>query len=93
MRRRDFLRQSAAGATAMSILGRDLLTSANAPATAKVALVKTEDRTKGVSAAMKLLTVPSPKGKKVLIKPNFNTADPDARLDPQRHAPANWSWR
>jgi len=76
MQRREFLRQSVAGATAMSILGPEFVGSANAPATAKVALVKTMDRATGVAAAMKLLAVPAPKGKKVLIKPNLNTADP-----------------
>ncbi len=75
MKRRDFLK-SAAGAASVSILGRGLLGSAQAAATTKVALVKTEDRLKGVAQAMKLLNFPSPKGKKVLLKPNFNTADP-----------------
>jgi uncharacterized protein (DUF362 family) len=76
MKRRDFLKQSVAGATAFSILGPEFLSSAEAGTTTKVALVKTRDRAKGIAAAMKLLAVPSPKGKKVLIKPNFNTADP-----------------
>ena len=38
--------------------------------------VKTTDRTQGVKDALKLLSFPSPKGKSVVIKPNFNTADP-----------------
>jgi uncharacterized protein (DUF362 family) len=75
MKRRDFLKQSAAGA-AISILGRASLSANAAEASAKVALVRTEDRTKGIEAALKLISFPSPKGKKVLIKPNFNTADP-----------------
>jgi uncharacterized protein (DUF362 family) len=74
MKRRDFLKQSAVGA-AMSMLGRAASSTA-ADQTAKVVLVKTEDRAKGIEAALKLLSFPSPKGKKVLIKPNFNTADP-----------------
>src|SRR5512136_1690535 len=76
MRRRDFLKQSAAGAAAVSVLGRAARTAIAADATARVALVKTEDRAKGIEAALKLIPFPSPKGKKVLIKPNFNTADP-----------------
>jgi len=76
MKRREFLKQSVAGATAFSILGPDILSAAQARPAAKVALVKTLDRAKGVAAAMKLVAVPSPKGKKVLIKPNLNTADP-----------------
>ncbi len=76
MNRRDFLKQSAAGAAALSAMGRGLAPQAAAQTTSKVALVKTLDRAKGVPAAMKLLSFPSPKAKKVVIKPNFNTADP-----------------
>ncbi len=75
MKRRDFIKQSAAGA-AISILGRAGLSAGTAEASAKVALVRTEDRAKGIAAALKLISFPSPTGKKVLIKPNFNTADP-----------------
>jgi uncharacterized protein (DUF362 family) len=75
MRRRDFLKQSAAGA-ALSILGRAGSSALAAETRAKVGLVRTEDRAQGIAAAMKLISFPSPKGKKVLIKPNFNTADP-----------------
>ena len=42
----------------------------------RVAFVKTEDRIKGVKAALKALAVNPVRGKNVLIKPNFNTADP-----------------
>ena len=42
----------------------------------RVALAKTEDRKEGVSASLKTLNVNPAKGKHVLIKPNFNTADP-----------------
>ncbi len=40
-----------------------------------VALVKTEDRAEGVKASIKALKINPVKGKEVLIKPNFNTAD------------------
>jgi len=76
MKRRDFLKQSAAGAAALTALGKGILPAAEARAAAKVALVKTQDRTRGISEVLKLLAVPSPKGKRVFIKPNFNTADP-----------------
>ena len=77
MRRRDFLKQSAAGAAAISVLGRAAASSTMAAdQTATIALVKTDDRAKGIAAALKLISFPSPKGKKVLIKPNFNSADP-----------------
>jgi uncharacterized protein (DUF362 family) len=75
MKRRDFLKNSAAGAAALTAFGRGFLPSAQAQAIAKVALVKTLDRAKGVTAAVKLISFPSPKEKKVVIKPNFNTAD------------------
>ncbi len=41
----------------------------------RVALVKTDDRKKGVKTSLKALNVNPVKGKNVLIKPNFNTAD------------------
>ncbi len=41
-----------------------------------VALVKAENRKDGIKALMKALQVNPVKGKEVLIKPNFNTADP-----------------
>lgn len=42
----------------------------------QVALVKTADRSHGVKASLAGLGVNPAKGKDVLIKPNFNTADP-----------------
>ncbi len=41
-----------------------------------VSLVKTDNRKNGVARAIGMLEFPSMKGKKVFIKPNFNTADP-----------------
>jgi uncharacterized protein (DUF362 family) len=76
MRRREFLKQSTSGVALLSIAGRIFEPSAEAQTTSKVALVKTLDRSQGIAAAMSLLSFPSPMGKKVLIKPNFNTADP-----------------
>lgn len=42
----------------------------------KVAFVKTEDRTNGVKSSITTLGLNPVKNKDVLIKPNFNTADP-----------------
>ena len=42
----------------------------------KVTFIKTEDREGGVSAALQALDSDPVRGKDVLIKPNFNTADP-----------------
>ena len=41
----------------------------------RVALIKTSDRKAGVRASIKTLGINPAKGKAVLIKPNFNTAD------------------
>ncbi len=41
-----------------------------------VALVRTDNRQHGVKASLKALGINPVKGKEVLIKPNFNTADP-----------------
>jgi uncharacterized protein (DUF362 family) len=43
---------------------------------ARIALVKIQERKQGVSEVMSLFDYPSMKGKRVLLKPNFNTADP-----------------
>ena len=42
----------------------------------KVAFVKTEDRANGVKSSITILGINPVKNKDVLIKPNFNTADP-----------------
>jgi uncharacterized protein (DUF362 family) len=75
MKRREFIKKSAAGA-AVAMMGRTASFAMAAEETAKVALVRTEDRAKGIADAIKLISFPSPKGRNVLIKPNFNTADP-----------------
>jgi uncharacterized protein (DUF362 family) len=43
--------------------------------TSRVALVKTDNRKNGVKTSLKALNINPAKGKHVLIKPNFNTAD------------------
>jgi uncharacterized protein (DUF362 family) len=43
--------------------------------TSRVALVKTDNRKNGVKTSLKVLNINPVKGKNVLIKPNFNTAD------------------
>ena len=43
---------------------------------AKISLVKTTDRTAGTRKAIDLLKINPVKGKTVVVKPNFNTADP-----------------
>ncbi len=83
--RRDFIKASMttvaglAAIPAAGSLGKRLLPAnmgAGMAGGTVVALIKTSDRKHGVEEAMKLLRVPALKGKRVLIKPNFNTADP-----------------
>jgi uncharacterized protein (DUF362 family) len=73
MNRRQFV--SCAGAAGAALWvgahGGRAMASGKTP----VALVHTEDRTQGVRASLKALDVNPVKGKDVLIKPNFNTAD------------------
>lgn len=42
----------------------------------KVAVVSTKDRIYGVNKSLELLAINPVKDKNVIIKPNFNTADP-----------------
>ncbi len=42
----------------------------------QVAIVRTQDRATGVDKALKLLDLPFVEGRKVFVKPNFNSADP-----------------
>lgn len=46
------------------------------PARGRVALVRTDDRRNGVRRALDLLDVNGPAGGNVLVKPNYNSADP-----------------
>ena len=47
-----------------------------APTMATIALIKTRDRASGVRQALDLLGINPVKGRQVLLKPNFNSADP-----------------
>lgn len=75
--RREFVRTSVSSALAVSAAAA--LPWPNfagaAPASSKVAIVSTADRKKGVAELMQLLDFAAPKGKRVVIKPNFNSAD------------------
>jgi uncharacterized protein (DUF362 family) len=71
--RRDFLRYTgvAGGALFLGMDGGIAMSSTGS----RVALVKTDNRKNGVKASLKVLNINPAKGKNVLIKPNFNTAD------------------
>ena len=77
MYRREFLKGAAAGLVLLphtplgglteNVLGRRR---------SRVALIRTSDRKEGVRRAMALLNPAGIAGKSVMLKPNFNTADP-----------------
>src|SRR4030066_1026772 len=71
--RRDFLKYTGASGGAL-FLGMDGGVSMSSTAS-RVALVKTDNRKNGVKTSLKVLHINPVKGKDVLIKPNFNTAD------------------
>jgi len=72
--RRDFLRYSSAagGVLLCGIPGGLAMGSTKS----RVAFSQTQDRKSGVGACIKTLDINPVKNKAVLIKPNFNTADP-----------------
>ncbi len=71
--RRDFLR--VAGIVGGLALMGDYAVSAKGGSVSRVALVKTVNRKDGVTRSLAALAINPVKGKDVLIKPNFNTAD------------------
>jgi uncharacterized protein (DUF362 family) len=71
--RRDFLKYTGVAGGAL-FLGMDGGIAMPKPMS-RVALVKTDNRKNGVKASLKVLNINPAKGKNVLIKPNFNTAD------------------
>jgi uncharacterized protein (DUF362 family) len=71
--RREFLKRSGVvgGALLFGTRGGSVMAKSGNPVT----LMKTADRKEGVKASLKALKINPVKGKTVLIKPNFNTAD------------------
>lgn len=73
--RREFVRVVSAGVAAVPLFGTDALAQVLGPRKARVALVRTTDRKRGVAAAIKLFEPRGITGKRVVLKPNFNSAD------------------
>ena len=73
LNRRDFLKFTgiARGAILLGLKGEDIMTSTKSI----MSLKKTNNRKEGVQGSLKALGINPVKGKNVLIKPNFNTAD------------------
>jgi uncharacterized protein (DUF362 family) len=76
LHRRDFLRTTATGLALLPYVGLGRFVPNGAPRKARIALVRTSDRKAGVTQALKLLDLTAVNGKRVVVKPNFNTADP-----------------
>lgn len=72
--RRSFVRRSA-GLAFLPAVKLDALETLFAPPKARVAIVHTADRRRGVTEALRLLTPQGIRGKRVVLKPNFNSAD------------------
>jgi uncharacterized protein (DUF362 family) len=75
LNRREFVRTVSAGLALLPALGATGLAQVLGPRRTRVAVVYTTDRKRGVTDALKLLDLRPVRGKKVVLKPNFNTAD------------------
>lgn len=73
--RREFVRAVATGMAAVPFLDARAIGQGLMPRRSRVALVRTSDRKRGVTEVLKLLDIKSPAGKRVVLKPNFNSAD------------------
>jgi uncharacterized protein (DUF362 family) len=72
--RREFVRRVSAGLAFVPALGAASVAQMLQPRS-RVALVRTTDRRQGVHAVLKLLDLSSVSGTRVVLKPNFNSAD------------------
>jgi uncharacterized protein (DUF362 family) len=73
--RREFVRTVSTGLAVAPFLGSRALAQSLLARRSRVALVRTSDRKRGVSELLKLVDVRSPAGKRVVLKPNFNSSD------------------
>ena len=64
------------GLAGMTVANSRSLRGRTSDQKAQIVVYKTDDRKEGVRRVLKALKYPSVKGKKVFIKPNFNTSDP-----------------
>ena len=76
MNRRNFIKSSLSTLAAVPALRFNGPEAAAEEKITKVAVVKTRDRKSGIKQAVGLLDLPPMKGKRIFLKPNFNTADP-----------------
>ena len=76
LNRREFIKGSVIGLACLPALDFSSFLEKGKNKKTKIALFKTQDRKQGVSKVLEALDFAPVKGKKVMIKPNFNTADP-----------------
>ena len=84
MKRRDFVKYVTFGGVSIlcgcskepAFANNDLMNNNPGLPPTKIALHMTQNRVEGVTTVMELLEYPSMEGKSVVLKPNFNTADP-----------------
>jgi len=76
MDRRHFVKTTIGGLTFMSALSGSLIQAKKNKNQIPVALIKSNNRENAVKQLIEMVKLPSPRGKKIFIKPNFNTADP-----------------
>ena len=76
LNRREFIKGSVMGLACLPAMDFRSFLEKEKNRKAKIALVKTQDRKQGAREVLKILDFAPVEGKKVMIKPNFNTADP-----------------
>ncbi len=76
--RREFIKGSVVGIASLPAWDLGTRIKGDGDKMSQVALVKIKDRTQGVKEVLSLLDYPSMSGKRVLVKPNFNTVVPTA---------------
>ncbi|MFC1561200.1 DUF362 domain-containing protein [Candidatus Latescibacterota bacterium] len=74
--RRNFIKTNLVGITGISAMECTSFFSRDVDTKTRVVVVKTQDRLQGVNTVINTLDYTSMEGRRVLIKPNFNTADP-----------------
>jgi uncharacterized protein (DUF362 family) len=75
--RREFVRRTAVGAAVLPFMRvSDLHAAAAHRRRSRVAIVRTADRRRGVTGVLRLLDLAAVRDRRVVLKPNFNTADP-----------------
>jgi uncharacterized protein (DUF362 family) len=73
--RREFVRSAAAGIALAPLAAAGAAGQSPALRRSQVAVVRTTDRRKGVSDVLKVLNPAGIAGRRVVVKPNFNSAD------------------